>query len=310
MILYNLKKAGFLSILFIFYSFSNAQSLKGVFKDPVENINVQGVTVHLQAVTDSLVTSSMLSDRRGSFLFQGLEKRPYLLWATAVGFEPFQQSVTITDSIPDLNLGILYLPKKTVTLEGVVIVASPPAATQKGDTAQFSASQFKVNPDATVEDLIKKMPGITVDRSGTVTAQGETVKKVTVDGKDFFGDDATTAIRNLPSEVVDKIQVYDRLSDQAQLTGFDDGNTVKAMNITTRTGFRNSQFGRIFAGYGTDNRYQAGGNVSFFKDNRRISFVGNFNNINQQNFATQDLLGVMSTGGGGRGGGPYQGGRA
>jgi hypothetical protein len=151
--------------------------------------------------------------------------------------------------------------------------------------------------------MIKKLPGITVARDGTVTAMGEQVKKVTVDGKDFFGDDATAALKNLPAEVIDKIQVFDRLSDQAQLTGFDDGNSIKTVNIVTKSGIKNGQFGRIYAGGGTDGRYTAGGNVSFFKGNRRLSLVGNFNNINLQNFSSQDLLGVTSSGGGGRGGG-------
>jgi len=147
------------------------------------------------------------------------------------------------------------------------------------------------------------MPGITVAKDGTVTAQGETVKKVTIDGKDFFGDDASAALKNLPSEVVDKIQVFDRLSDQAQLTGFDDGNSQKAINIVTKSGIKNGQFGRIYSGYGTDDRYAAGGNMSFFKGARRISLVANFNNINQQNFGSQDLLGLTSSAGRGQGGG-------
>src|SRR5262249_27816657 len=120
------------------------------------------------------------------------------------------------------------------------------------------------------------------------------------------------ALRSLPSEVIDKIQVFDRLSDQAQFTGFDDGNGYKAINIVTKANMRNGQFGRLYAGYGTDGRYSAGGNVSFFKDNRRLSLVGLANNINQQNFSTQDLLGVTSSsgggGGGGRGGGGFGGG--
>lgn len=284
----------------------NAQYVKGVLLDPVEGNTVSGATVSLKNSTDSTNEYKTLSDTAGNFSFNNISTGSYILMASSIGFEFLQKSVAVTDSLPNVELGDVYLPKKTQTLEGVVVVASPPAVTQKGDTTQFSASQFKTNPDATVEDLIKKMPGITVDKSGTVTAQGEQVKKVTVDGKDFFGDDATMAIRNLPSDVVDKIQVYDRLSDQAQVTGFDDGNSVKALNIVTRSGVRNGQFGRIFAGYGTDSRYQAGGNVSFFKGDRRISLVGNFNNVNQQNFAQQDLLGVMSTGGGrggGRGGG-------
>ena len=188
-------------------------------------------------------------------------------------------------------------------LSGVTVVAKAPPVIQKGDTSQFSASQYKVNPDATTEDLIKKMPGITVDKDGTVTAQGEQVKKVTIDGKDFFGDDASAALKNLPSEVVDKIQVFDKLSDQAQLTGYDDGNSVKAINIVTKSGIKNGQFGRAYVGYGTNDRYNAGGNVSFFKGERRLSFVGNFNNINQQNFGSQDLLGLTSSGNSNKGGG-------
>ena len=187
---------------------------------------------------------------------------------------------------------------------------------QKGDTLEYGAAAFKVNPDATGEDLIKKMPGVTVDKAGTVTAQGEQVKKVTVDGREFFGDDATAALRNLPAEVIDKIQVFDRLSDQAQFTGIDDGNSSKSINIVTKANMRNGQFGRLYAGYGTDDHYSAGGNVSFFKGNRRISLVGITNNVNQQNFSSQDLLGVTSSsgnnggnrGGGNRGAGGAQGG--
>ena len=132
-------------------------------------------------------------------------------------------------------------------------------------------------------------------RKGTVNANGEKVKKVTVDGREFFGEDATAALKNLPAEIIDKIQVFDRLSEQAQLTGFEDDNTAKGINIVTKANMRNGQFGRLYAGYGTDNRYSAGGNVSFFNGERRISLVGMTNNINQQNFSTEDLLGVTSS---------------
>lgn len=304
-----MKKGKLLSILLVISIFSNAQSIKGRLSDPVENTRVKAATVQLQNAKDTTVFQTKLSDNNGGFNFTNLSLGNYILKATSVGFETLRRTIQLTDSLPNLDLGDLYIPKKTITLEGVVIVASPPVAAQKGDTTQFSASQFKVNPDATVEDLIKKMPGITVDRAGNVTAQGEQVKKVTVDGKDFFGDDATAALKNLPSDVVDKIQVYDRMSEQAQLTGFDDGNSQKAINIVTRSGVKNGQFGRIFAGYGTDNRYAAGGNVSTFNGDRRISLIGNFNNTNQQNFASQDLLGLTSSGGrGGFGGGGGRGG--
>lgn len=279
--------------------------------DPVEGLAVKGATVQLLNPSDSSTIKTTRADSSGTFLFTGLSTGNYVLRTTSIGFEVFLRAFTLTAAEPSLDMDDVYIPKKTTTLEGVVVVASAPAVSQKGDTTQFSASQYKVNPDATVEDLIKKMPGITVGRDGTVTGQGEQVRKVTVDGKDFFGDDASMALRNLPAEVVDKIQLFDRMSDQAQLTGFDDGNSMKAINIVTRGGMRNGQFGRIFAGYGTENTYSAGGNTSFFKGDRRITLIGNFNNINVQNFAQQDLLGMMSgggRGGGGRGGGGFGGG--
>ncbi len=219
-----------------------------------------------------------------------------------IGYEEYKQIVSINDSIRDIDLRTIFVPKSTVQLGGVTVIAKAAPVIQKGDTTQFSAGQFKVNPDATTEDLIKKMPGITVDKDGTVTAQGEQVKKVTIDGKDFFGDDASAALRNLPSDIVDKIQVFDRLSDQAQFTGIDDGNSVKALNIVTKSGIKNGQFGRVYAGIGTDGRYAGGGNMSTFSGDRRLSLVGNFNNVNQQNFGSQDLLGVTSSGGGRSGG--------
>jgi hypothetical protein len=303
-----MKKYGIIILLLSVGFLTNAQSVRGILTDPIENTTINSATVQMQNAEDTTQKRSSLSDSKGTFMFRGLTKGNYVLKATSIGFETLTRTVSITDSVPNVNLGVVYIPKKTVTLEGVVIVASPPNVVQRGDTTQFSASQFKVNPDATVEDLIKKMPGVTVDRSGTVTAQGEQVKKVTVDGKDFFGDDATAALRNLPSDVVDKIQLYDRMSEQAQQTGFEDGNSVKALNIVTKTGIKNGQFGRVYAGYGTDNHYAAGGNMSFFNGDRRLSFIGNFNNTNQQNFASQDLLGVTSGGGGGGGRGGGRGG--
>jgi hypothetical protein len=298
-----------LSLLFILLSAVtvHAQTIKGKLVDLVDNTPLAGATLQLKLVRDTTQSHSSVTDSKGQFEFNGLSRDSFILQVSFIGYENYKQFVSLNDSIPNANLGNVLVPKKTTEIGGVTVVSKTPPVQQKGDTAQYNASQFKVNPDATTEDLIKKMPGITVDKNGTVTAQGEQVKKVTIDGREFFGDDATAALRNLPSEIVDKIQVFDRLSDQAQFTGFDDGNSVKAINIVTKSGIKNGQFGRLYAGYGTDDRYSAGGNTSFFKGDRRISLVGNFNNINQQNFASQDLLGVTSSGGG-RGGGNFGGG--
>jgi len=292
----------------IFSVAAKAQSVTGKLLDLIDNKPLAGATVLLKGARDSTVQYNSLADSTGSFRFDGMALDSFYLEVSAIGYERYRQIVPLNDSVTNLQLGTLFIPKTSVQLGGVTVTSTAAATVQKGDTTQFSAGQFKVNPDATTEDLIKKMPGITVDRDGTVTAQGEQVRKVTIDGKDFFGDDASAALRNLPSEVVDKIQVFDRLSDQAQQTGFDDGNSVKAINIVTKSGIKNGQFGRVFAGYGTNDRYQAGGNISLFNGDRRISFVGNFNNINQQNFGAQDLLGLTSSGGNNRGGGGRGGG--
>ena len=283
----------------------NAQNstVKGIVKDEVDKTPVIGATVviYLQNDSSRREIKSAVTNTQGVFELTGIANNNFYIEISSIGYEKKQLSVTVDGPVKDL--GTVNFLKQGKQLADVTVVSKAPPVIQKGDTSQFSASQFKVNPDATTEDLIKKMPGITVDKDGTVTAQGEQVKKVTIDGKDFFGDDASAALKNLPSDVVDKIQVFDRLSDQAQLTGFDDGNSQKAINIVTKSGVKNGQFGRAYVGYGTDDRYAAGGNISFFNGDRRISLVGNFNNINQQNFGSQDLLGVTSAGGRGGGGG-------
>ncbi len=303
-----MRKILFLLVLIVFTVIVQAQSIKGKLLDLIDNKPLAGATLQLRSVKDSMNRYNVISDSKGDFLFSNVSVGSYTLQISFIGYENFKQFADVTDSIPNVDLGSLFVPKSTREIGGVTVISKVPPAQQKGDTTQYNASQFKVNPDATVEDLVKKMPGITVDRDGTVTAQGEQVRKVTIDGRDFFGDDASAALRNLPSEVVDKIQVFDRLSDQAQLTGVDDGNSQRALNIITKSGISNGQFGRVYAGIGTDSRYQAGGNMSFFKNNRRISLVGLTNNINQQNFGSQDLLGLTSSSGGNRGGGNRGGG--
>lgn len=290
----------------------SGQSISGTVLDAVTNVPVSNATVTLQIADSSEAPMVSVSDASGHFNFYEISNGAYNLSVTSVGYASQNKPVTVTDQNVELKINIA---KTEQTLSTVFINSAPPPVKQNGDTLDYSANQFKVNPDATSEDLIKKMPGVTVDKTGTVTAQGETVKKVTVDGRDFFGDDATATLRNLPAEVVDKIQVFDKLSDQAQLTGFDDGNTQKSINIVTKKDMRNGNFGRIYGGYGTDDRYSGGGNVSFFNNARRISLLALVNNVNQQNFSSQDLIGATSgvaRGGGGRpggaGGGNFRGG--
>ena len=257
-----------------------AQSVKGKLLDADDNRPLRSATLNLTSLKDSTQRFFTTSDNNGNFKLNNLFQDSFALKISFIGYADFRQIIVLRDTL--LDLGTLLIPKSVKQLNEVTVVAKEPPVEQKGDTLQYNASRFKVNPDATAEDMVKKLPGVTVDRQGTVTAGGEQVKKVTIDGREFFGDDATAALRNLPAEIIDKIQVFDRLSDQAQFTGFDDGNTQRSMNIITKANMRKAQFGRLYAGYGTDGRYSAGGNASFFKNNRRISLLGLFNNINQK----------------------------
>jgi Outer membrane protein beta-barrel family/Carboxypeptidase regulatory-like domain len=295
----------FLFFTFAFVSLSNAQSVTGTLKDAADNTPVSNATIKLSTANSASPAVTSVSSSNGTFLFNEVVPGNYTLTVTSIGYQTISRTIDVKTG--NNSVGSLVISKAAKTLQTVVISGAPPAIKQNNDTMEFGASQYKVNPDATSEDLIKKMPGITVDKtSGAVTAMGETVQKVTVDGRDFFGNDATATLRNLPADIIDKIQVFDKLSDQAQLTGFDDGNTTKSINIVTKTNMRNGNFGRVYAGYGTDGRYSAGGNVSFFNGDRRISLIGITNNVNLQNFQTQDLLGVTNTGN--RGGGGQRGG--
>lgn len=283
-------------------STAQTTTVQGTLQDQETKLPVQAATVLLLSTTDSSFIETTYTDSLGRFRFEGLAIDSFALQFSSVGYENLLQAFRIdsTDSLVK-DLGAIILPKTSRELKGITVTATAPPAQQKGDTLQFNASQFKTNPDASAEDLARKVPGITVE-NGEVKAQGETVRRVTLDGRELFGDDATAALRNLPAEVIDKIQVFDRLSDQDRAAGITTGETQKEINIVTRANMRNGQFGRVYAGYGTDDRYQAGGNTTLLKENRRISLVALVNNINQQNFANQDLLGITSSGGGGRGG--------
>ena len=297
------KRIAFSFIFFLAGFIVEAQSfsINGKLQDDETKQAVRGATVVLKSVTDSNFTKTTYTDSSGMFRFSDLPRDSFAIRFTSVGYTNMIRNVRIdSNDVAVKDLGVIIFPKSARELAGVTVVGRTPPAQQKGDTLQFNASEFKTNPDASSEDLVKKVPGITVE-NGEVKAQGETVRRVTLDGRELFGDDATAALRNLPAEVVDKIQVFDRLSDQDRASGVTTGETQKEINIVTKANMRNGQFGRVYAGYGTDDRYMAGGNSTILKENRRISLVGLVNNVNQQNFSSQDLLGVTSSGGGGRG---------
>ncbi|OWY19148.1 TonB-dependent receptor [Sphingobacteriales bacterium UPWRP_1] len=313
-----------LSFLMASAIYAQKGSVSGMVTDAGDNSTLVGATVLLYNVPDSSRSKGTITDELGKFTLENVPKGQYNLRVSFIGYSVYQTAVLVGNKA--INLGVIPLAQETELLKEVQVESTQIRAQQKGDTTEYNANAYKVNPDADAQQLIAKMPNINVE-NGTVKAQGEDVKKVLIDGKEYFGDDATLALRSLPAEVIDKIQVFDRMSDQSRFTGFSDGNDQKTLNIVTKAGKSNGQFGKIYAGYGTNTRYWAGGNVNLFKGKRRISILGLTNNINQQNFDTQDLLGVFGSqgsrqrgnwggpgmgrggpGGGGRQGGGWQGG--
>ncbi|MBS1773767.1 MAG: TonB-dependent receptor [Bacteroidetes bacterium] len=292
--------------------YAQTASISGTIIANDDKNALAGVSVSVINTGDSAQKKGTVTDADGFFTIDNLKAGKYKIRISSVGFKPTEKTVTLGSN--NVSLGQITLQASSSSLKNVTVETKQIRAEQKGDTTEFNANAFKTHPDATTEDLVNKMPGIST-QDGTLKANGEQVKQVLLDGKPFFGDDVNTAIKNLPAEVVDKIQVFDKLSDQAQFTGFDDGNSQKTINITTRQGKNNGTFGRVYAGYGTDDRYLAGGNINYFKGARRISLLGLFNNVNQQNFSTDDLLGVtggssgQNRGGFQRGGGGAFGGR-
>lgn len=246
----------------------------------------------------------------GVLSLSGLAYGDYTLSVSFLGYENTSVDFKLDAAVK--NLGRIGMHSSATQIETVVKEVQSMRASQKGDTLSYNAGAFKVASDADVEGLLKKMPGITVS-NGTVEAQGEEVKKVFVDGKEFFGEDVTTAIQSLPAEAVDRIEVYNKLSDNAEFSGMDDGEGYKAINIVTHSNMRQGQFGKMYAGYGYDfesgtetrSKYLAGGNVNIFSGDSRLSVIGLFNNVNQQNFSFEDILGVTGNTGGGRGVGQY-----
>ena len=273
---------------------------------------VMGAVVEVYPMAKPDSKKYYTSGANGYVSISGLAYGNYTMVATFIGYKDLTKQFRLSGE--SLSLGKMVMIEDAKRIETVVKTVKALRTSQNGDTLSYSAGAFKVSNDADVEGLLKKMPGITI-ANGSVEAQGETIKKIFVDGKEFFGEDVNTAIKSLPAEAVDRIEVFNKLSDQAEFSGMDDGEGFKAINIITKPGMRQGQFGKMYAGVGYEPDWQknnaedfakghkwiAGGNINFFQGDARVSVIGLFNNVNQQNFSFEDILGVSGQQAGGRG---------
>ena len=303
----NVQRAIFIVLLFCGYiaQAQNTGSISGKVINAKDKKPVDFATIAVKSLKDSSVVASGQTNPDGSFSFKSIAPGKYRIYSAFLGLKTATKDIEVAKAA--VNAGEIAMSDDGVDLKDVNVTATIPIVVKK-DTIEFDAKSIKVRENAVVEDLLKKVPGVEVAKDGSIKAQGETITKVKVDGKEFFGNDPLLATKNLPADMVDKIQVIDELSEQAQFTGIDDGTRNKILNITTKSGMKHGYFGNSTAGYGSDDRYDASLNVNKFDEDRQISFIGQFNNVNKQNFGQGGGVGNGFGGGGGRGGGGFGGG--
>jgi hypothetical protein len=279
-------------------------NLKGTVVDSAQ-APLAGVSVVLLKAADSVLVSFGLTNEEGRFHLRRVPAGDYLLQMSVLNYARYSESVVLDGIKEEQDLGLIRMQTPVYSLGETVIEAERTPIFINGDTIEYNADAFKTQANAVVEDLLKKLPGVQVDRDGSIKAQGETVRKVLVDGKEFFGDDPQMATKNLPADAVDRVQVFDKKSEVAEFTGIDDGQRDKTINLELKEEKKQGVFGSVKGGYGTENRYAGKANVNRFNNRLQFSSLGMLNNVNEAGFSFGDYISFlggmqnMMSGGGG-----------
>lgn len=267
---------------------AQSYNLKGKLSSE-DGTGLPAATVLLLNATDSMMVNYALSNNRGEFEIKNIRQGDYLLRLSYMGF----RTITLALTQPEgnvLDLGEIKLPEESTLLREVIVEQERIPMRVRNDTIEYDAMAFKPLPNEMVEDLLKRMPGIVVSADGSVEAQGETVRRVLVDGKEFFGRDPKMATQNLPADAVAKVHVFDQRSEQAQFTGIDDGQRERTMNLELKEDRKEAAFGNTSLGWGPESFFQGRANYNRFDSKGQISFIGMGNNLNQQGFSIGDYL--------------------
>lgn len=278
-------------VLCLFMSFSaygQEGSVEFCLCDSVNGDTVEGAVVELVYLSDSTKYHAV-SDGSGKAKFQRIAYGDYSVTATFLGYIPSCRRIRLNAHF--LSPDTIRMQPDVQLLDEVVISTPALRSTQNGDTLSYHADAYKVVLGANSESLLTKMPGISVSERG-VEAHGRTVQKIMIDGEEFFGNDVLSALKNLPADMIEDVEVFNKLSDEAELTGVDDGRGYTAINIRSKPDRRKGTFGRLYAGYGFSDKYIAGGNINNFNSKCRLSVVGLANNISLHNFVTEDIVGA------------------
>ena len=265
----------------------NRVTISGTVLDKEDNSPIMQATVQLLSLPDSTMVVGNVTDNNGHFKLSARAGK-YVLKVSFVGYLSYMKDYQLSSAKPTLNVGKISLSSDAIMLSEAVVVAEAPQVTVSGDTLGYNASAYRTPEGAMLEELVKKIPGAEVDDDGNVKINGKEVKKLLVGGKEFFGGDVKTGLQNLPVDMVEKINAYDRQSDNARITGIDDGEEETVLDLTVKKGMNQGWVGNVDGGLGTEDRYSASANVNRFASDgdksSQLSFIGRLNNVNDHRF--------------------------
>lgn len=285
-----------LGVMFPFASYAQHVTIRGVVRDATDGGALPRVSVRLLAAKDSTFVTGTTGDNNGNFSLDPVAHGKYIAQFSFLGYKTQYVNVATEKGRSRYNMGEISMSTGDILLAEATVVGKAPEVVVKEDTVEFNASSYKTQPAAVVEDLLKRLPGVEVDETGKITANGKEVTKILLDGKEFFSDDPKVASKNIPVEMVEKLQVVDRKSDLARITGVDDGEEETVINLTVKPGMKQGWFGEIQGGYGyrllsgdetSPHRYQGGAMVNYIKDDDQFTLILNSNNVNSMGFTDQ-----------------------
>ena len=286
-------------ILMSYLAIGQSYSIQGSITDE-KGEELQSATIVVLSQIDSTMAGFALSANDGRFIVNDISEGDYLVQVSFLGYEQYSQKISTTGMESKIDMETIQLTPASNQITEIVVKGETTPIQVKKDTIVYNANAFKTQPNDVVEDLLRQMPGVEIEDDGTIVAQGEEVKKVTVDGKNFFGNDPSIATKNLPAKAIDKVEFFDKKSDRAEFSGVDDGERTKTMNLQLKEEYKKGFFGNAEVGGGYENeadesRYKFRGNINRFSKKSQISIIGNLNNINEQGFSTGDYFSFVSS---------------
>lgn len=279
-----------ISILLTSYGWAQKGSITGRLTDTTGKQPLAFATIAVFHAKDTVLISYRLSDPSGNFKVPGIPVGDsFRVIITHTGSAAYRHTFKLSAEKQELDLGLLKLEPDARTMEEVLVVAERPPVIVRRDTIEFNAEAFKTLPSALVEDLLRKLPGVDVDEAGNITVNGRKVNRLYVDGKEFFGSDPKMATKNLPANIIDKIQVTDDKDQLAQNPDIAPGQVGQVINLKLKKAIKQGWFGKAYAGAGTDERYEAGAIANLFRDTLQVSVLGYMNNLNRPGFGFADI---------------------